>query len=209
MLPRRCKSCRCYIAPQLHRCPRCRATAPAIPTKPTKEERKEARVKRDAKVPVIHAKNIHWVPSVFSLRAHTNMVEELRRRLDKETSPALRNTIRSEMRATKATLARATVPSGKKAWTSEIFHAKQSCISIFIAPSKHRYVLADKDGAADLLVMSRKKHAKGMPFMRLVRFEKSPYARMMKKEKQEAAVHTKRRKIKKEARAKKRAIKHQ
>lgn len=208
MLPRRCKSCRCYIAPQLDRCPRCRKRAPAVPTKPTKEEKVQARVKRDAKVPTIHAKNMHWIPSAFSMRAHTDKIGELRRRLERAESPALRNVIRNELRLAKATLARASVPSGKKGWTSEIFHAKQSSISVFISPKKHRYVLADKDGPADLIIIPRAAHRKsGTTTMRLVRFERSGYAKMVKKEKQETAVHSKRKKVKKEARAKKRQLK--
>lgn len=206
MLPRRCKKCRCYIAPQLQRCPRCNKLAPAMKTAPTKEEKKDARAKRDAKVPTIHAKNIHWVPSAFSIAAHKSMAEELKRRLAKADTPRMRNTIRSEMRANSAHLARTKVPSGKKAWTTEIFHTKQQCISVFISPKNHRYVSAEKDGPADLIVINRKKHARGMPFSRLQRFEKSRYARMKKQEKQEQVVHKKRKKAKKEKRAKRRAI---
>lgn len=206
-LPRRCKKCRCYVAPQLQRCPRCNKVAPSnVVVKPTKEEKQEARAKRDAKVPLIHAKNIHWVPSAFALRAHEAMVEELKRRLDKADTARLRNTIRSELRCTKATLARKNVPSGKKAWTSEIFHTKQQCISVFVSPKKHRYVLAERDGPADLIIQN-KKNRKTMPFTRLIRFEKSRYARMKKAEKQEETTHKKRHKVKKEQRAKKRAAK--
>lgn len=209
MFPRRCKKCRCYVAPQLHRCPRCNKIAPAIAviTKPTKEEKQAERTKRDRKVPIAHAKNIHWIPSAFALSANRSMVDELKRRLDKADTPALRNTIRSELRATKAQLARASVPDGKKAWTSEIFHAKTSCVSVFISPTKKRYVLAGRDDTADLIIVSRKKHARAMPFIRLALFERSPYARMLKKEKQDDATHTKRRKVKKEQRAKRRARK--
>lgn len=208
MFPRRCKSCRCYIAPQLHRCPRCRKIAPAIAAKPTAEDKSAARAKRDAKVPVIQSKNIHWVPSRFSLEAHANMAEEIKRRIAKTDSARMRNVLRSELRATKATLARANVPEGKRPWTSEIFHAKQACISIFISPKNHRYVLADKDGPADLVVeYPRKRKYRGMPFIRLQRFEKSVYARMKKVEKQEEQIHKKRKKAKKD-RAKKRKVKH-
>jgi hypothetical protein len=208
MLPRRCKKCRCYVAPQLSRCPRCNKLAPPLKsvTKPTKEEKAEARVKRDAKAPIIQGKNIHWVPSEFTVQAHKAMVNELERRLAKADTPRMRNTIRSEMRAVKATLARVVVPSGKKPWTSEIFHGKQSCISIFISPKNHRYVTASRDGPADLIIESRKKHRRSIPFVRLQRFEKSPYARMAKKEKQEDVVHRKRKKAKKERREKKRKL---
>lgn len=209
MLPRRCKKCRCYVAPQLRKCPRCGTVAPAlvVVTKPTKEELRDARAKRDTKVSVLHAKNIHWVPSAFSLRAWTSMVEELKRRFDKAETPRLRNTIRSEMRLNNAMLARAKVPSGKKPWTSEIYHTKQQCICIFVSARKHRYVMADKDEVADLIIIPRRGHAKGMPPIRLKRFEKSRYAKMKKAEKQEEVVHKKRRKIKTEQRAKKRASK--
>lgn len=207
MLPRRCKNpkCRCYIAPQLSRCPRCNKVAPAMKAAPTKEEKKDARAKRDAKVSTIHAKHIHWVPSAFAIAAHKSMVEELKRRLDKADTPRLRNTVRSEMRLVKQFLDRCNVPSGKKPWTTEIYHTKQQCISIYISPKKHRYVTADKDAPADLIIINRKKH-RGMPFSRLQRFEKSRYARMKKQEKQETVVHKKRKKAKKERRAKKRAI---
>lgn len=209
-LPRRCKKCRCYVAPQLKRCPRCGKLAPSlIVMKPTKEERAEAREKRDAKVPTIQAKNIHWVPSRFALNMHRAMVDELKRRLDKADSARSRNAIRSEMRATKAQLARADVPSDKKAWTTMLFHAKQSSITIFISPKQHRYVLAGRDDPADLLIETRKKHRASIPYLRLRRFKKSPYARMLKKERQEEAVHRKRKKAKKEHRAHKRHSKTQ
>lgn len=124
MFPRRCKKCRCYIAPQLHRCPRCRKVAPPLGVKPTKEDKHEARAKRDAKVPTVQSKNIHWVPSKFALDAHILMVDELRRKIDKADSAVMRNVHRSELRAVRATLARANVPKGKKPWTSEIYHTK-------------------------------------------------------------------------------------
>lgn len=207
MLPRRCKKCRCYVAPQLVRCPRCRTRAPAVVvvTKPTKEDKAAARAKRDAKVPTLHAKHIQWVPSAFAIAAHKDMLKELDRRLAKADTPRLRNTIRSELRAVKAFLARTVVKSGKKPWTNEIFHGKQACVSVFVSPKQHRYVLADRDGPADLIIINRK-HKRTMPFTRLQRFEKSPFARMVKKEKQDDRVHSKRHKVKREQRAKKRAI---
>lgn len=199
MFPRRCKKCRCYIAPQLHRCPRCGKIAPEIAAKPTKEDKADARAKRDAKVPVVQSKSIHWVPSAFSLEAHRGMVDELKRKIAKEESPRMRNVLRSELRMTKTTLDRANVPPGKKAWTSEIFHGKQACVNIFISPKKHRYVMAEKDGVADLIIeYPKKRRYFGMQFIRLERFEKSPYARMVKKEKQEETAHKKRKKAKKE-----------
>lgn len=207
MLPRRCRHCRCYVAPQLKKCPRCNKGVPTnIVVKPTKEEKQEARVQRDKNVSVIHAKHMHWIPSAFTLRQQTLMLDELKRRLDRAETAALRNTIRSELRAAKATLARTTVPAGKKPWTSEIFHAKTSCISVFISPKKLRYVLASRDGPADLIIESRKKHRRGIPFIRLQRFEKSPFARMLKKDKQDEVVHKKRKRAKKERRVKKRVV---
>lgn len=206
-LPRRCKKCRCYVAPQLDRCPRCNLKAPPMVVavaKATREERAAERAKRDEKLPIVHAKNIHWAPSAFALRTHEEMVPELQRRLDKADTPALRNTIRSELRAVKATLARKTAPSGKHMWTTEIFHAKHACIVIYISPKKHRYVSATRDGPADLLVVNRKKHARSLPYSRLVRFERSPYARMAKQEKKEETTHKKRKQAKKEKRLKKR-----
>ena len=210
MLPRRCKKCRCYIAPQFDRCPRCNLRAPPVLSaiaKPTKEERAAERVKRDEKLPVIHSKNIHWVPSKLSVRAWTDMVDELKRRLAKADTPRLRNSVRSEMRLNDKMLARVVVPSGKNAWTHELFHAKHACITVFISPKGHRYVLATRDGPADLLMISRKKHVRSIPYVRLVRFEKSPYARMVKKEQQDETTHKKRKAAKKERRLKKRRTK--
>lgn len=201
MLPRKCKKCKCYVAPQLQRCPRCNTKAPAMKTAPTKEEKQDERAKRDTKVPLLHAKNIHWVPSAFSVQAQTALLNEQERRLAKADTARLRNTIRSEIRATKAHLAKAKVPSGKKPWTTEIFHTKQMCVSVFISPKKHRYVLAERDGPADLIVQNKKRAA--VPFTRLQRFEKSRFARMKKAEKQEEVVHKKRKKAKKERRVKK------
>lgn len=198
MLPRRCKKCRCFIAPQLTRCPRCRKLAPPLATSVvTKEDRVAARAKRDAKVPVIYAKHMHWIPSAFARTAHASLVEELQRRLGSTESLRLRNTIRSELRAAKAVLARTTVPKDKKPWTTEIFHTKQMCVSVFISPKKHRYVLAERDGPADLIIINRK-NKKEIPFTRLQRFEHSRFARMKKLEKHEEVVHKKRKKAKKD-----------
>jgi hypothetical protein len=206
MLPRRCKKCRCYVAPQLTRCPRCATrAAPLESPKLTREDKQSARAKRDAKVPVVHAKHIHWIPSAFSLRAHEAMIDELNRRLDKADTPRLRNTVRSELRTVRAVLARATVPSGKKPWTTETFHTKQTCVQVFVSPKKHRYVLADRDGPADLIIANRK-NRKTMPFSRLQRFEHSRFARMKKLEKHDETVHKKRTKARKEKHATKRAI---
>lgn len=173
-----------------------------VAAKPTKEERQEARAKRDAKVPVIRAIHIQWVPSAFSIAAQKALLEEQQRRLDKADTPRLRNMVRSEIRATKAHLARAHVTNGKKPWSTETFHTKQMCVLVFISPKKHRYVLADKDGPADLLIANRKRAV--VPFTRLVRFEKSRFARMKKLEKQDDVKHEQRRTVKRKARAEKR-----
>jgi len=207
MLPRRCKKCRCYIAPHLTRCPRCNAVAPpVIVSKQTKEEKSAERAKRDAKVPVIRGQNIHWIPSAFALRASKDMVEELKRRLAKAETPRQRNGIRSELRLVNAKIARATASSDKHAWTTELFRAEQACIHVYISPKRHRYALAERDAPADLLIAPRTKSGL-QEFIRLQRFEKSPYARMVKKEQQEQAVHTKRKKAKTVHRAKKRMLK--
>lgn len=211
MLPRRCKKCSCYIAPHLDACPRCGKksaiqVAQAKLPKPTKAEKAADRVKRDAKVPVIQGKNIHWRPSEYSLRVQTHMLEELKRRLANEESARGRNTVRSELRLVKAHLARATAPAGKKVWTTDNVRSKIGTIVVFISPKKHRYVMAERDDPADLIIQSAKKH-KGIPFVRLQRFEKSRHARLVKKAEQEDGVHLKRKKEKKTHREKKRQLK--
>lgn len=205
MFPRRCKSCKCYVAPQLRKCPRCGKVAPELKPKQTKEDKSEARARRDEKVKVILGKTIHWVPSKFCLEAHANMVEELRRQIDKAESARMRNVLRSHLREVRRTLARAEVPEGKRPWTSEIYHTKQRCVSVFISPKGRRYVSAGRDAPADLIIQNpkRRKYV-GMPVCRLQLFDKSPVARMKKAEKQEEETHKKRKKAKKEKRAKKR-----
>lgn len=203
--PRRCKKCRCYIAPQLDHCPKCGKKAPAVAAKPTKEDKDAAKARRDEKVPIVLGKHIHWVPSRFALEANERMVDELRRQIDKAETARMRNVLRSHLRSVRATLARAQVPEGKKPWTSEIYHTKQRCVSIFISPKGKRYVSAGRDGEADLIIQNPKRRKYlGMPFCRLQLFDKSPVARMKKAEKQEEATHKKRKKAKKEKRAKKR-----
>lgn len=211
MLPRRCKKCSCYIAPHLDACPRCGKASPrpaiaAKVPKLTREEKTAQRAKLDAKVPVIRAAKIHWIPSAFSLDTQRLMIDELKRRIDKADSARLRNAIRSELRLVKAHLARADVPDGKHAWTTENLNTKIGCICIYISPKKRRYVLADRDDPADLLIEPRKK-LRSIGFVRLQRFEKSRHARNIKKVEQEDVVHTKRKKEKKKQRAKKRLLK--
>ena len=205
MLPRKCKSCRCYVAPHLLRCPRCNTRAPAlaVPQKPTKGDRDAERAKRDAALPMIRAVKMKWAPSVLTLRSHEKLHREVQRKLSDADTPRLRNSLRSELREIRRVLARGTNIDRKHTWTTEIFHAKHVAVTIFISPKGKRYVLATRDGPADLIVQNRKKN-RGLPFTRLVLFERSPYARMAKKDKQDAAVHTKRKKAKKERRLKKR-----
>lgn len=206
MLPRRCKSCRCYVAPQLERCPRCRKKAPAIAAKPTKEDRKAARAQRDEKVATLHAKHIHWIPSALTVKTHTDKLEELQQKLERADTAIKRNVIRSEIRLVKAILARATVPDGKKGWTSEIFRSRTRCVPVFVSSKGHRYVAADKDETADLIIIPRRK--KDRP-NRLKRFEKSRYARLAKQQQKDEVTNRKRSKAKKKHRLEKRRRKVQ
>lgn len=207
MLPQRCKKCKCYVAPHLPKCPRCGA-ASAVVTKPTKEDKALARATQDAKVPTIQGKHIHWIPSERSLRIHRDKLTELDQLFKRAPTPKLRNAIRSEIRATKAHLSRSAVPSGKKGWTTENMMARHAFVVVFISPKKHRYVLAERDRPADLLIVpANKKHRKGMPVIRLQRFEKSPHKKLMDKQKKEDKEHSVRRKVKKAHRAKKRKLK--
>lgn len=206
MLPRRCKKCRCYVAPQLHRCPRCKKVAPEIAPPPTKEDKQAAREQRDAKVPVAHSANIYWKPSALAIEANTKMVAELGRRLAKADTARLRNTIRSELREVKRQLARATPPKGKKVWTTEFVHFKNFCCTVFISPSKKRYVMAERDAPADLIIeRPKQRRYRGMRTSRLQLLEKSHYARMKKAETHDETTHKKRTAVKKKARAAKRA----
>lgn len=208
MLPRRCKKCRCYVAPHLKSCPRCGTLAPDVASKPTKEERAVARAALDTKVPTIQGSNIHWVPSEFSLRIHRDNLKELDKKLDKAETPRARNAIRSEIRATKAHLARKDVPAGKKPWTTERIVARDSFVVVFVSPKSHKYVLAERDGPADLLIVpAKKKHRLTTPTLRLQRLEKSVHMRIIKKQQKEEAVHSKRKKSKKAHREKKRLTK--
>ena len=138
---------------------------------------------------------MHWKPSAYSLTAHQHQLTELKRQLGKAETARARNTLRSEIRLVKAHLDRAHAPDGKKVWTSEYLNTKVGYITIFISPKKHRYVTAGRDDPADLIIESRKKH-RGIPFIRLRRFEKSSYAKLVKKAEQEQAVHSKRKKLK-------------
>lgn len=209
MLPRRCKKCRCYVAPHLKKCPRCGTVAPTnVVVKPTKEEKVAARAKLDSKVTTIQGANIHWIPSAVSLRVHQDKLKELGRLLDKAETPRARNTIRSEIRSTKALLARKDVPSGKKAWTTEHLIGPKSYVVVFVSPKGHKYVLAERDTLADLLIVpAKKKHRRTTPVLRLQRLEKSEHMRIIKKQQREEAVHSKRKKSKKAHRAKKRLTK--
>jgi hypothetical protein len=204
MLPRRCKHCRCYIADWLKRCPRCRKLAPSLAVKPTKEEKDVARSKRDASVPVIHQKNMQWVPSELARSANRALLHETQRKMSDATTPRMRNTVRSELRLIKSVLAKKAEPAHR--WTYEIFHGRYYSALVYISPKNRRYVLADKDAHADLIVKNRKRT--GFAVTRLQLFEKSPLARMAKKEITDDRVHKKRVKAKKTRRAQKRKARH-
>ena len=194
-LPRRCKHCKCFAAPWLDRCPRCGKSVPlaVVVVKLTKEEQQAERLKKDEDVPTIHQKNMQWVPSAFSIASHKVLLDEAKRKLDRAETAHERNVIRSEIRIIKSVLNK--TADAKHKWTTELFHAKQASISIFISPKGQRYVTALGEAKADLIIINRKRAAN--PRSRLQLFEKSPYAKMVKQEKKEAATHTKRKKAKK------------
>jgi hypothetical protein len=212
-LPRRCKKCQCYVAPQLTRCPRCRKLAPpalAGAKKLTKEERKAeriaTRIARDATVPVLRAKHMEWVPSAFAIQCAEQSIEEVKRRIGKTDSARLRNALRSELRLLKATLARAASVNKKRRWTYETFRGKHWSIFVAIGPKGQRYVTAGDDTPADLIVTGRKLLGRRA---RLQLFEKSKYAKLALRERKEDVVHAKRKSAKKKHRAQKRALKRQ
>lgn len=206
MLPRRCKSCRLYIAPQFTRCPRCNVRAPALTVvKATKEDKAAERDARDAKLPVIKAIHMEWVPSAGAIRAHERSLKEIQRRMSDADTPRLRNTLRSEIRQIKSVLTKATQTNAKRRWTTEIVHTKHSSVTVFISPKGKRYVTATRDGPADLIIQQRKR-VRGLPNPRLVLFDRSAVARSVKKDKHEDAAHTKRKKAKKKHRAERRKI---
>lgn len=186
--PRRCQSCKCYIADWLKKCPRCGKTAPAVLAASTKDERDAARAKRDANVPTIHQQNMRWVPSAFAVACSERSLVEIRRKLSDAETPALRNALKSELRLLKQTIAK--TADGNHRWTHEIFHTKHTAVQVFISPKQHRYVLATDDAKADLIVQNRK--SVGIPITRLQRFEKSKYARMVKDDAKDAIAHKKR-----------------
>lgn len=208
-LPRRCKHCKCFAAPWLKRCPRCNKVVPAptVVVKLTKEEKKLEkkleRAKQDIGVPVIHQKNMQWVPSAFSIASHKSLLEEVQRKIARAETAHERNVLRSEIRAIKQVLNKSASPSHR--WTTELFHVKQASISVFISPKGKRYVTAHPDAKADLIIKNRK--SASTPLSRLQLFDKSPYFKMKKAEQKQKAVHKKRSKIKKVHRAHKRKIK--
>lgn len=193
-LPRRCKNCKCFAAPWLKNCPRCDKPVPLaiIHTVPTKEEKQAARDKLDEGVPMLHAKNMQWLPSKFALASHTQLLDEAKRKLERAETPSERNAVRAEIRMAKQVLNKTADP--KYAWTTEIFHAKQASIPIFISPKGRRYVSAPPDAKADLIIKNKKGAAN--PISRLELFDHSPYFKMVKAEAKQDAVHTKRKKVK-------------
>lgn len=201
-LPRRCGQCKCYVADQLKRCPRCNRVVPprAEAVVATKEDREAARAKADAKVPLIHAKNMRWRPSLMAIASHRALMHEVQEKIKRADTPRLRNALRSELRQIKTVLARAR--SEPKQWTTEIFHTKHASVYIFVSPKQHKYVLAGRDDAADLIIQNRRRT--GVPFTRLMRIEKSPLARQMREQAKAEAVEKKRRKAKRDRKQQKR-----
>lgn len=197
MFPRKCKKCRCYVAPHLTHCPRCGKRAQSnVVTKPTKEEKAEARAVADEKVPTIQGKHIHWIPSKVSITLHEAKLTELRKLFEKAQTPRERNTLRSEIRLTKQHLERQHVPLGKKGWTTEIEPGRTSMVTVFISP-KHRYVLAERDQPCDLrIIPAKKKVRRTTPVLRLVRYESSEHAQWLKRQKRLEAKDSTRKKRK-------------
>jgi hypothetical protein len=205
MFPRRCKKCRCYIAPQLARCPRCGTEAPPLATKPTKEDRQKQRATMDDDVPVLRGKRIHWVPSDFALQLHGEKLRYYRAQLEKAETASERNTARAHIRSNKEFLARKEVPDGKEGWTTQRFATKHGSVVVFVDPKGRRYVIAGKDDKADLIVVpADKRHRRGMPAIRLQQLESSPHWRAYQKQEREDKTHEKRATAKKKHRAKKR-----
>lgn len=181
MLPRRCTFCRCYVAPQLKRCPKCKKLAPAIipAAQRTKEERAERNAREEAKLPVLSAAKIKWKPSAFSLDAHRGLEHEVTRKIHSADTPAMRNALRSELRAVRAVLRRGEQANGS-CWVREFQYELSGSVAVFISPKGRRYVIAEKDETADLLIKHR---IAGMPMIRLARFEKSAVCNRIELEK--------------------------
>lgn len=199
--PRRCKHCRCFTAPHLKRCPRCDKVVPSnVVIKLTKEEKQAERVKLDADVPVIHRKNMQWVPSALSIRCHQQLLDEVRDKLKRADTAHERNVLRSEIRCIKTTLNK-TASDAKRRWTTELFRAKHASIHVFISPKGKRYVGAESDRPADLIIKNGPKAS--TPLSRLQLFEKSPYFKMQQADAKQDKIHKKRKKSKKERRLKK------
>lgn len=174
-----------------------------VAVKLTKEEKKLERAQLDADVPVIHQKNMQWVPSQLTIDSHKVLLEEAQRKMAKAETAHERNVFRSEIRCIKLTLNR--TASAKFRWTTELFHAKTKTISIFISPKGKRYVSADTDAKADLIVKNKK--SSGSLTSRLQLFDKSPYFKMKKADVKLDKVHAKRKKVKKVHRMNKRKSK--
>lgn len=201
-LPRRCKHCKCFAAPWLKHCPRCSKSVPmaVVVVKLTKEEKKLERAKLDVGVPVIHQSNMQWLPSKLAIESHTILLDEARRKFDKAESAQERNALRSELRIIKAVLNKKA--DAKHRWTTELFHAKQASIQVFVSPKGRRYVTAASEATADLIIKNKKRSAN--PTSRLQLFDKSPYFKMKKADTKQDAIHAKRKKVKKVQRMHKR-----
>jgi hypothetical protein len=176
------------------------------PTKPTKADLIDRRAKEDDGKPHIFAKNMVWRPSKFSLKEHTNKVEELRTLIERAETAKARNAFRSELRLAKAHLARGASSNGKKVWSSETLHTKYHSVPVFIGPTGKRYISAPDDESADLIIINRKKN-RGMEFSRLQRFEGSSIQRQVEQYAEDDKKDAKRSKAKKERREKKRKLK--
>lgn len=189
--PRRCKKCRCYVADQLTKCPRCNTSAPTIVvlTKAQQRDEKVARnAKAEEKLPRIHQKNIRWKPSAFSLAAHRDLEQEIRRRIERADTPRMRNAFRSELRAVQAVLRRGT-QSGP-CWHREFQYDHDGAVSVYVSPKGRRYVLAERDETASLIIENRKNAI--VPRTRLVRYEHSNvFGRIKLEEKIAKQAHTK------------------
>jgi len=202
--PRKCKHCACYIADQLSVCPRCGKKAPPLVTaapKLSREERDAERAKLDVSVPVIHGKNMQWVPSALAVAANERNIVRAQQKLYRADTARGRNAARSEIRYSKRVLARTQTVDTKYRWTYEFLHTKHSSVCISISPKGHRYVPASANDKADLIIKYPSRAA--FPFVRLQRFEKSHFARMIRQHAQEDAAHVKHKKAKKERREQK------
>jgi hypothetical protein len=169
----------------------------------TKEEKVAARLAKDADVPMIHQKNMQWVPSALTVQIHKQTLHEVERKLSDADTPRQRNALRSEIRQIKRVIGTTAEPAHR--WTSETFHGKYASVLVYISPKNRRYVLAGADTPADLIIKNRR--SAGVPFSRLQLFDKSAHAKYVKEDKKAATAHQTRVKIKKAKRLARRKLK--